>query len=96
MKKEEIDLLSKMVIFYWQNNNISNNQEEWFISQEIIKQLILPVVGVTLKEKQIPTFDEWLLNKGIGNDPFGYIYKGKLHSWRQLDDLYKKEFDIKP
>ena len=44
MKKEQIDLLNEMIIFYWQNNNIPNNQYKWNISQEIIKQLTIPVV----------------------------------------------------
>lgn len=41
MTQDEINLINKMIIFYWQRNEIPNNQSDFFLSQEISKKLIL-------------------------------------------------------
>jgi hypothetical protein len=62
------------------------------------ERLRLYKVGVTFKEKEIPTFVDWWIDEGYYPTERPNVFKNgcNLVLLKDLESKYKKEFNIKP
>jgi len=93
---EIIDIIKDAAFF---GGNIKNKDLKeciYFFDNVIEKQLNLPVVNRTFKEKHTQTFDDWLQSNCKNYGFAGYLYKDKLVNRDYLFGLYKKEQNNQP
>ena len=84
--------------FLKDRNDLSEYGEGEYDTMKKYENLILCEVGVTFKEKNIPTFFDWWVSEGYLPTERPSVFKNgcNLVLIKDLERKYKKEFDLKP
>ena len=73
-------------------NRLNNERNKLTSENRALKeQLNLNPSSLHVKEKSTPTFEDWIKENKIETKNFGYIYKKKYYTVKNLYHKYEKE-----
>ena len=82
-KKRIDDYFSKLT-----NKELIHINEKYF--DKLKKAINYTRCSEKLKDKESISFDQWMKNNNVGNDPFGYVYKNRFYIYYELHSIYKQ------